>query len=421
MCKISIKIAKEKIQEGIKIYLDKDEYGHYRLSRELQRPFFILGPAGVGKTEMAEQLAKEMNLGFVSYSMTHHTRQSVIGLPAIVSRSIGTVNYQATEYTMSEIVDAIYEQIRKGWKEGILFLDEINCVSETLSALMLQLLQKKCLGPHKIPEGWVIVAAGNPGEYNRSARTFDAVTLDRMRVLEIEPDIESWMEYAVGRGIHPLILYYLQRRPEDFYFYLLGKKPELITPRGWTDLSDAIKACEEMRFAVDIPLISQFIHKDTTVQRFSDMYDFYSNFVRLEDIDQILSGQISQEFAHRMKNEKFQIKWMLEIVLLEQCLMQAHKISGGCKTPQDVSAHSGAGQWQNQLQNCLQFIEYIMGRGLELDYFIASLMRNRDAGMLLILKDSQWFWDLYRDMNPENFSWNTLKKIKDQEVHDENC
>ena len=66
---------------------------------------------------------------------------------------------------MSEIVASVYDRIEKsGLPEGILFIDEINCVSETLAPTMLQFLQGKAFGNHKIPEGWIIVAAGNPPE-----------------------------------------------------------------------------------------------------------------------------------------------------------------------------------------------------------------------------------------------------------------
>ena len=64
-------------------------------------------------------------------------------------------------------------------KEGILFLDEINCVSETLAPSMLRFLQYKIFGRHRVPEGWIVVTAGNPPGYNRSVREFDIVTWDR--------------------------------------------------------------------------------------------------------------------------------------------------------------------------------------------------------------------------------------------------
>ena len=51
---------------------------------------------------------------------------------------------------------------------------------------MLQFLQCKTFGNHEIPEGWVIVAAGNPPEYNKSVRDFDVVTLDRVKKIMVE-------------------------------------------------------------------------------------------------------------------------------------------------------------------------------------------------------------------------------------------
>ena len=69
-------------------------------------------------------------MGIVSYSMTHHTRQSALGLPFISHKNYGGKEYDISEYTMSEIIASVYDKIEEdGIKEGILFLDEINCVS----------------------------------------------------------------------------------------------------------------------------------------------------------------------------------------------------------------------------------------------------------------------------------------------------
>ena len=176
---MNIKRAKEEIQHTIKAYLKKDEFGNYKIPPIHQRPLLLIGPPGIGKTAIMEQIAKECKIGLVSYTITHHTRQSAIGLPFIEEKEFGGKKYHVTEYTMSEIIASIYEKIEEtGLKEGILFLDEINCVSETLAPTMLQFLQGKMFGNHKVPEGFVIVSAGNPPEYNRSVREFDIVTLD---------------------------------------------------------------------------------------------------------------------------------------------------------------------------------------------------------------------------------------------------
>ena len=139
---MNIKEAKVQIKNAITAYFTKDEYDNYVIPIEKQRPVFVMGPPGIGKTAIMEQIASELGIGLLSYSMTHHTRQSALGLPFIEHKTYGGKEYNVSEYTMSEIIASVYDLMEvSGVKEGILFLDEINCVSETLAPIMLQFLQ----------------------------------------------------------------------------------------------------------------------------------------------------------------------------------------------------------------------------------------------------------------------------------------
>ena len=149
---MNIKDAKEQNKNAIVAYFTKDEYGEYQIAIEDQRPVFLMGPPGIGKTAIMQQIASELGVGLVSYSMTHHTRQSALGLPYICTKSYGGKEYSVSEYTMSEIIASVYDMMEEtGVREGILFLDEINCVSETLAPSMLQFLQYKIFGRHRVP------------------------------------------------------------------------------------------------------------------------------------------------------------------------------------------------------------------------------------------------------------------------------
>ena len=164
---MNIKRAKEEIKNTIEAYLLKDDFGEYVIPAVRQRPVLLMGPPGVGKTQIMEQVARECKIGLVSYTITHHTRQSAVGLPFIKEKDYGGSRYSVTEYTMSEIIASVYERMeRTGIREGILFIDEINCVSETMAPMMLQFLQCKTFGNQRVPVGWFIVAAGNRAEYN---------------------------------------------------------------------------------------------------------------------------------------------------------------------------------------------------------------------------------------------------------------
>ena len=106
---MNIKEAKEQIKNAMTAYFTKDETGGYAIPVEKQRPVFLIGPPGIGKTAIMEQVASEMGVGLLSYSMTHHTRQSALGLPFIVHKNYGGKEYDVSEYTMSEIISAVYD------------------------------------------------------------------------------------------------------------------------------------------------------------------------------------------------------------------------------------------------------------------------------------------------------------------------
>ena len=160
---MNIQEAKEQIKYAMTAYFAKDELGNYEIPLNRQRPVFLVGAPGIGKTAIMEQIAEELGVILVSYSMTHHTRQSALGLPYIAQKDYRGEAYQVSEYTMSEIISSVYDAMEAtGLAEGILFLDEINCVSETLTPSMLQFLQYKTFGRHALPEGWIVVTAGNP-------------------------------------------------------------------------------------------------------------------------------------------------------------------------------------------------------------------------------------------------------------------
>lgn len=317
---MNIKQAKEYIKNSVNLYLKKDDFGEYRVSVVRQRPIFLLGAPGIGKTAIMEQIAQEMGIALVAYSMTHHTRQSALGLPFITEKTYGGEKVSVSEYTMSEIIASIYDTMESsGMKEGILFLDEINCVSETLAPSMLQFLQYKVFGRHKVPEGWVIVTAGNPPEYNKSVREFDVVTLDRLKVLEVEPDYRIWKEYAVEKRIHNAIINYLDLKKDHFYcMEMTTKGRSYVTARGWEDLSEILALYEDEQLPVDETLVGQYLRNEKVVREFTAYYDLYNKYKRDYHIGDILSGNPSVQAIARAKEAAFDERLSLLGMLLDK-------------------------------------------------------------------------------------------------------
>ena len=316
---MNIKQAKEEIKHTVMAYLSKDEQGEYRIPVIRQRPILLMGPPGIGKTQIMEQIAMECKIGLVAYTITHHTRQSAVGLPMIKEESFDGTTYPVTEYTMSEIIASIYRKMKKtGQKEGILFIDEINCVSETLAPTMLQFLQCKTFGNQAIPEGWLIVAAGNPPEYNKSVRDFDMVTLDRVRYLNIETDYKVWKEYAREKHLHNAILSYLELRQKNFYRVEADVDGiRFVTARGWEDLSSLMQVYEKLDLPVDESVIREFIHHEDVAEDAAAYFELYRKYRDDYGIADILAGKVRPETFARIYAAAFDERLSVVNLLLD--------------------------------------------------------------------------------------------------------
>ena len=304
---MDIKRAKQEIKDAVEAYLLKDAFGEYKIPVIRQRPVLLMGPPGIGKTQVMEQIAKELKIGLVAYTITHHTRQSAVGLPFIKEKEYGGKMYSVTEYTMSEIIAAVYDKMEQtGMREGILFIDEINCVSETLAPAMLQFLQGKTFGTHKVPEGWIIVAAGNPPEYNKSVREFDVVTLDRLKKIDVEADFPVWKEYAYRQGVHPAVISYLELRRENFYRVENTVDGRLFaTARGWEDLSQIIQVYEELGKTVDRDVVYQYIQHRAAAKDFANYLELYYKYKTDYKVEDILEGKWDALTLQKIRSAAF--------------------------------------------------------------------------------------------------------------------
>lgn len=300
---MNIREAIHQTEIALRAYLARDERGMPLIPIESQRPIYLLGAPGVGKTAAAEEVARRLDVGLVSYTLTHHTRQSALGLPQIVARTFEGREMAVTEYTTSEIIAGVYRYMEEtGRTRGILFLDEINCVSETLLPAIMELLQHKRFGEQRVPDGWMIVCAGNPEKFNRSARAFDPVALDRVRVLRVEPDLNAWLKFAVEMGVNPVIRSYLTLSPDDFY---LIAPDGAITPRSWTDLSRMIAALETLGETPEEALFEQYLQCPDVCRRFSMYEKLCRGTMRSIDLNAVLAGDVgcAGEFAGKTFEE----------------------------------------------------------------------------------------------------------------------
>lgn len=375
---MNIKQAKQEIINTLKAYLARDEMGNYRIPSVRQRPVLLMGPPGIGKTQIMEQAAAEIGVGLVSYTITHHTRQSAIGLPFIEKRTYGGEEFSVTEYTMSEILASVYHLMeRTGLKEGILFLDEINCVSETLAPMMLQFLQCKTFGNQRLPEGWLIVAAGNPPEYNKSVRDFDVVTLDRVKRIDVTEDFTVWKEYARRRGLHGAVISYLDIRKDNFYrIETTAEGMQFVTARGWEDLSELICVYEELGLRVDREVTGQYLQMPRVAKDFANYLELYYKYRRTYHVEDILRGTWQPITVSELRSAPFDEKLSVMGLVLSRLSGEARDTR--LQDALTASLHRALTEFRDQLSEAppQAVLARLVRRRQE------ELKRTREAGLL---------------------------------------
>ena len=387
---VSIDKAKEVIAQTADIYFSRTADGAWRMERHRARPVCLMGPAGIGKTEIVRQVAQEKGLAFLSYSVTHHTRQSAIGLPRLTERCVDGKTVAVTEYTLSEIIAEVWRVMEESGKsEGILFLDEFNCASETLRPAMLQLLQSKSFGPHALPEGWMLVLAGNPGEYNSSAVSLDPVMADRMRLLWLAPDYSAWRDYMEGRGVHPMVLSYLDDHAGHFYvFENSSEGTALVTARGWEDLSVMLKMMEEKGYEVDLTFVAQFLQSTKVARSFFTYYQQYGELLRSGIVDDILAGDRTEEAAQAVAAMKLNQSWALT------CVLQL-RIENLCSKSDSEEARIA-------MENVLSFFDTYMAGKPQLEFLLGGITNSDPCAMFI----AEHGCERYREM-AERFFFGT--------------
>ncbi len=317
----TIEKAKRTLKNGIEIYLQKDSKGKYCMAEANRLPFYLEGSPGIGKTEIVKQVADELGIGYVSFSLTHHTRNSILGLPVIKDLSNG----KYTEYTMSEIIAKVLEKKEAGEEEGVLLLDEFSCVSDSILPAMLAFLQTKNIGMHTLPEGWIIVLCGNPPQYNRNARKFDAAILDRIRKVSVEFDAQVFISYAKEKEMHPAIIEYLSINPSNVYLCNTDNKElQLVTCRGWENLSYALYGIERLEKRIDKELVGQFIKSDEIAYDFYKFYILNNIGTSENDIKEIIKGKNISKYEEKYMECDFSVWWNM-IDLFGNYLYEQHK------------------------------------------------------------------------------------------------
>ena len=317
---MNIKRAKEEIEHTVKAYLAKDALGEYAIPAIRQRPILLMGPPGIGKTQVMEQVAAGVRCG--TGGLHHH--------PPHPPERRGPALYPTSAHYGGQgcLGDGIHHE--RDHRQRVRQDGGAPAFLRASSSLMRSTAcprrwpppccsscSARLLATRRCRQGWVIVAAGNPPEYNKSVRDFDIVTLDRVRRMDIQPDLSVWKDYARGARIHSAILSYLELHPQNFYQINADVDgTQFVTARGWEDLSNLLDTYETLGLKADEDLIREYIQHQKIAEDFSAYLDLYYKYRDDYGVEDILAGQVKPAVYARLLNASFDERLSLVSLIL---------------------------------------------------------------------------------------------------------
>lgn len=200
----------------------------------LQRPVFLWGPPGIGKSDILAQITNSYRNAFlIDVRLSLWEPTDIKGVPYYNSDSNNMVWAPPAELPSEEMAQQ-YDQI-------ILFLDEMNSAAPAVQAAAYQLILNRRVGSYKLPDNVAIIAAGNRDADKGVTYRMPAPLANRFVHLEMRVDFEDWLQWATNNNVHTDVVGYVTFAKQDLYdFDPKSSSRAFATPRSWSFVSELL-------------------------------------------------------------------------------------------------------------------------------------------------------------------------------------
>jgi hypothetical protein len=201
---------------------------------KVQRPLFLWGPPGIGKSELVEGITRELGGLMIDLRLGQMEPTDIRGIP-FYNKDIGKMDWAPP-------VELPDEEMAKDYPIVVLFLDELNSAAPSVQSAAYQLILNRRIGKYRLPKNVVMVAAGNRESDKGVTYRMPTPLANRFLHQEMKVDFASWQEWAVTHKVHKDVVGYLSFAKQDLYdFDSKSSSRAFATPRTWSFVSELLE------------------------------------------------------------------------------------------------------------------------------------------------------------------------------------
>ena len=280
------------------------------LNVAVTRPVFIWGAPGIGKSALVEEFARQVGLPCVSLLGSQLAPEDIIGVPQIINGK--------TEFCPPTMIakDEPY----------CLFLDELNACSQEVQKSFYSLIHDRRVGNYTLPEGSIVIGAGNRAQDSAIVKTMSSALINRMFHVQLHVSQKEWLEWAMNVGIHPFVIEYLQVRPDHLWKQPPKHEEPFSTPRSWHMLSDALYEFGEEHLTPEI--IGILGEGCLSPQHAAQFKAFYKQSDTKYYLNKILSGEMKFPSAPEDRDVLYFLVQSFRAQIIKELPQNTDKITG---------------------------------------------------------------------------------------------
>jgi len=222
-----------------------------------QRPVFLWGPPGIGKSELVETITEEMGGHMIDLRLGQMDPTDIRGIP-FYNKDLGLMDWAPP-------IDLPSEEIASKYPVVVLFFDEMNSAAPSVQAAAYQLILNRRVGKYRLPDNVVMVAAGNREGDKGVTFKMPSPLSNRFVHLEMRPDFDAWQKWAVLNNIHKDVVGYVSFAKQDLFdFDPKSSSRAFATPRSWTFVSQLLE--DNLPTATETDLVAGTVGEGTAVK-----------------------------------------------------------------------------------------------------------------------------------------------------------
>ena len=285
---------------------------YLKIHMSANKPTFIWGSPGIGKSEIVKQLGAELGRPVIDMRLILMAPEDLKGIPyynpaentlewapssefpqiineeevaaqkVVVGKYEGmlaTINAEFTEsegkrpaveeFEMFEMIERISNKVENARKrlnimnrhlelqDAILFLDELPSAMQSVQGAAYQLIQDRRIGQYELPDGVSIIGAGNYKSDKGHTHTMPTPLANRFQHIGLEVSFADWQTWAMESGVHSDIVGFLTAHCDKLHrFNPASGEMAFATPRSWFNLGKIMDTDEDMNYTTLSAMVS---------------------------------------------------------------------------------------------------------------------------------------------------------------------